>query len=831
MKPPPNGPQKREAAAWLLKPLLLEARQGGKDTAISGGLEKWVPRVREKLTAQAGLRPEEAEALLAPLTGYRSATPAARERMLSEVHAKLAALDAPAAPKVRTKIGEPAAAKTEYRIREDVSATAAETGTYGRPRSPAAGHEVVEYRLDTPVQYLKGVGPARARILGKLGVSTAEDLLRYFPRDWQDRRRLARIADLTPGETVTVSGVVKLRTTVYLRRGLKLTKVVIDDGTGLLTGTWFNQPFMKDRFTEGQRVLFYGQVESYRGLQIANPDYEVLEAGDEEHIHTGRIVPLYSLTERLSQRVLRGIVHAQLSRLPQDWPEILPAGLVAAHGFAPPATALAQVHFPATFEDLERARRRLVFEELFLQQLAMLRLKRRYHQDPGQPLPGNGPRLARFEAGLPFTLTCAQVRAKAELLQDLAQPRPMHRLLQGEVGSGKTVVAAYALLAAVDAGAQAALMAPTEILAAQHYRTLQGLLAPCDTTMALFTSGTPAHARKVQERALAAGKVQIAVGTHALLEERVAFQRLAVAVVDEQHRFGVEQRTRLRAKGTFPHVLVMTATPIPRTLALTAYGDLDVTTLDEVPPGRRPVRTEWLTQAAVGKAYQHARQELAAGRQVYIIYPLVSGSEKLALKAVTVEYHRLAQDVFPGRRLGLMHGQLGTEEKERIMAGFQAGTVEVLVSTSVVEVGVDVSNATVMIIENAERFGLAQLHQLRGRVGRGAHASVCFLIGDPGTPEGVARLQTLTKVADGFKLAEEDLRQRGPGEFFGLRQSGQPDLRLADLVRDAAEIVPARQAAADLLREDPELSGPELAELSRLYARTYGPREERLLAG
>jgi ATP-dependent DNA helicase RecG len=826
MQNAPGPTQRREAAAWLLKPLLLEARQGCRDTAVSGGLDKWVPRVREKLMAQAGFEAAAAADLLAPLAGYGAATPAAREGLLSEVHARLARLGAPAPSAPPT----PEAPPTKPRKRAPVK-TAESPALKPGPEPRTEPVEISDYRLDTPVQYLKGVGPVRARLLRKLGVETAEDLLRYFPRDWQDRRRLARVAELTPGETATVAGVVKLRTTVYLRRGLKLTKVVIDDGTGLLTGTWFNQPFMKDRFAEGQRVLFYGKVEPYRGFQIANPDYEVLGDGEEDQVHTGRIVPVYALTERLSQRVLRGIVHAQLARLPRDWPEVLPPALAAGRGFPPPAEALAQVHFPETYETLDRARRRLIFEELFLQQLAMLRLKRHYREDPGQPLPGDGPRLRAFEAGLPFVLTRAQQQARTELLQDLAQPRPMHRLLQGEVGSGKTVVAAYALLAAVDAGAQAAIMAPTEILAAQHFQTLQALLAPCRTTLALFTSGTPARERRVQERALAAGEVQIAVGTHALLEERIAFQRLAVAVVDEQHRFGVEQRARLRAKGEFPHVLVMTATPIPRTLALTAFGDLDVTSLNEVPPGRLPVRTEWLSQAAVGKAYVRAREELEAGRQVYIIFPLVSESEKLALKAVTGEYDRLAREVFPGRTLGLMHGQMPSEDKEAIMAGFKANRIQVLVSTSVVEVGVDVPNATVMIVENAERFGLAQLHQLRGRVGRGAHSSVCFLVGDPNTPEGAARLQTLTRVADGFRLAEEDLRQRGPGEFLGLRQSGLPDLRLADLVRDAAEIESARRAAADLLRADPELAGPEYGELRRLYTRIYGAREERLLAG
>jgi ATP-dependent DNA helicase RecG len=834
----PSQAQKKEAAGWLLKPLQLEAKLGCQNAAVAGGLEKWLARVSEKLVLQAGLTPAEAEHLLAPLSGYAGAGPGERERKIAEVNARLAALGA-AADTESGGVARPEPASLPTRTQRPAR-TPARKPNLSKPKpSPKAmtrteGGETTAtgpVDLDTPVQYLRGVGPQRGRLLHKLGVDTAADLLRYFPRDWQDRRRLARIGDLKPGETATVSGVVKLRTTLYLRRGLKLTKVVIDDGTGLLTGTWFNQPFMKDRFQDGQRVIFYGTAEKIRGFQISNPDYELLESGEDDLIHTGRIVPVYPSTERLSQRVLRTIQFGLLARVPDALPEILPPAVMETHRFPAPAQALRCIHFPENYDVLQAARARLIFEELFLQQIAMLRLKRRYREENGTACNISGPLLQRFSSALPFPLTGAQLRTRDEILQDLAQTRPMHRLLQGDVGSGKTIVAVLAMLAAVDSGLQAALMAPTEILAIQHFLTLKRLLQPCGVVVELFTSAASARERKILHRRLAAGEIQIAVGTHALTQEQVEFRALGLAVVDEQHRFGVEQRSLLRAKGERPHVLVMTATPIPRTLALTAFGDLDVSTLDELPPGRKPVATHWLHHSAARQAYQHALSEIQAGRQVYVIFPLVEESEKVDLKAVTTEYQRLAQDVFSKNRVGLMHGQLPTEEKEQVMAAFKAGELEVLVATSVVEVGVDVPNAALMIIENAERFGLAQLHQLRGRIGRGADASTCYLIGDPHTEDGKIRLSIMIQIADGFKVAEEDLKMRGPGEFFGLRQHGLPDLKLADLIRDAPVIEDARQAAGRLLQEDPDLTQPAVHELKRLHQRIYGEREQRLLAG
>jgi ATP-dependent DNA helicase RecG len=789
-------PSNQDAVRWLLKPLELEQRLGYPNTAVAGGVKRWLPQLHDKLVAQAGLAPAAAKRLLEGLEAYAEAQPAQRELLVAEVWNRLAG------PEPEPRRATPA------------------------PPPPAS-----PVKWQDPVQYVKGVGPQRARLLKNLGVNTAEDLLRHYPRDWQDRRSLAKIAELRPGEPALVSGRVKARSTFTVRRGLRITKVILDDGTGQIAATWFNQPYLKDRFQDGQRVLAFGKVEFHRTWQILNPDYEILDDESEDSIHTGRIVPVYPLTERLSQRVVRSLLHALVSQVPDTWPDPLPAAISAERNFLPAAQALRSIHFPADPALLERARARLVFEELFLQQIAVVRLKRRYQHQHSQPLLVNGPLVARFRQHLPFTLTAAQDRAVDEIYRDLSLARPMHRLLQGDVGSGKTIVAALAMLAAVDSGRQAALMAPTEILAGQHYLNLKPLLEPYGLRLELFTSGLPAKTKAAQREDLAAGGIQLAVGTHALTQAGIAFRDLGLAVVDEQHRFGVEQRSLLRAKGVHPHVLVMTATPIPRTLALTVYGDLDVSVLDELPPGRLPVRTEWLPRAASRKAYEQLERAVAAGQQGFVVFPVIEESEKLDLKALTTEYQRLERHVFPNRRLGLLHGRLPTEDKERIMADFAAGRIQILAATTVVEVGVDVPNATVMIIENAERFGLASLHQLRGRVGRSALPAQCFLIGDPRTPEGQKRLTVMSQVRDGFRLAEEDLALRGPGEFFGLRQHGLPDLKLANLIRDADQIDVARQIAGDILAADPELSRPEHAALRRIYASLYLEKEQRALAG
>ncbi len=830
MKPKMDLSQKFEAVTWLLKPLQLEMRQGFTNKAVAGGLEIWVPRVQEKLVSQAEIPEKTVATWLAPLAGYAQANEAKRKQQVAEVFKFIEVWKKSGktiTPKDLDAKDVPVLAPTRTVKKKQVVAPAeGETA----PKEPLAPR-TEPYRADMEVQYVRGVGPQRGKLLARLGLNTVEDLLRHFPRAWQDRRQFNQIHELENGQPATVMGRVKLRSTFRIRHGLALTKIVVDDGTGMLTGTWFNQPYMKDRFKDGERVLFYGKVEFYKGWQMTNPDFELLDSAEEDFIHLGRIVPVYPATERLSQRVLRSMVYEILGHLPPTFAEILPADLVTARGFEPPAPALRNIHFPESPEHLERARARLIFEELFLQQLAVMRLKERYHEEAGTALTVTGTLLKRFKEQLPFKLTGAQERACAQLFVDLSQTRPMHRLLQGDVGSGKTLVAALCLCAALDSNAQAALMAPTEVLATQHYLTLQKWFAPLGVSVELFTSGLKAKERREQYARLAAGEIHVAVGTHALLQESIEFHSLGLVVIDEQHRFGVEQRARLRAKGAQPHVLVMTATPIPRTLALTVYGDLDVTVLDELPPGRVPIQTHWLGRAQARKAYDRITQEVAAGRQAYIVFPLIEESEKLDLKSLVKEFDRLSKYIFPDVVLGLLHGRLSTEEKDEVMSAFKRGEIKILASTTVIEVGVDVPNATVMVIEDADRFGLAQLHQLRGRVGRGRYASECYVIADPKTEEGTARMEIIRKTRDGFKLAEEDLALRGPGEFFGLRQHGLPDLKLAHLVRDADKIEPAREAVMKILNVDPTLSLPEHKGLKLGYEKIYGEREKRALAG
>ncbi|MCK5243556.1 ATP-dependent DNA helicase RecG [bacterium] len=800
-----------EALKWLLKPLDLEKKQGFRNNAVVGGIQKWLPRFREKLIFQADIAPEQAAQMVACLDDYVSVSSGQREKKIAELLAVIASL------------GE----------KENSSAKASKAKptltSESKPSSSAGKERKIDFQ--TPVQYLKGVGPQRAGLLKKLGILTAEDVLRYYPRDWQDRRHLAKIQAVKNGEMATVYGEVKAKQTFTVRRGMNITKVILDDGTGQIAATWFNQPYLRDRFEVGQRVLAYGKVEFYRTWQIMNPDYEILEDEQEDQIHTGRIVPIYPLTDRLSQRVLRNIQYMVQRNLPDQVEEIFPEEIVKTHGFIPPAQALKTIHFPNTFSDLQQARQRLIFEELFLQQIAVARMKQRYQEQSTQALQVAGPKLKQFENNLPFTLTSAQESAVTHILKDLSQTRPMHRLLQGDVGSGKTIVAALAMLAAVDSKKQAAIMAPTEVLATQHYLNLKTLFEPLGLRLELFTSGLKARERRELQEALASGEIHMAVGTHALTQESIVFHSLGLAVVDEQHRFGVEQRATLRAKGDQPHILVMTATPIPRTLALTVYGDLDVTTIAEMPPGRMPVATQWLPRKASRKAYESLDKAVAAGQQGFVIFPLIDESEKIELKALTTEYQRLSQNIFPNRTIGLLHGRLTTAEKESIMNDFKDGKIQILASTTVVEVGIDIPNASVMIIEDADRFGLAALHQLRGRIGRGRHVSHCYLIADPHTEESKARMRIMSQVKDGFRLAEEDLKMRGPGEFFGLRQHGLPDLKLADLIRDAQQIEVAREEAMRIIENDPRLEKKEHINLQILYQRIYADQEQRALAG
>jgi ATP-dependent DNA helicase RecG len=662
--------------------------------------------------------------------------------------------------------------------------------------------------LATPLQFLKGVGPRRAADLEHAGLLTVEDLLYRFPSRYEDRSRLQSIVSLKPGQTASIAGRIlscHLRTT--RRPGFKIFDAAIDDGTGSIFVSWLNQPFLKDVFARGQHVVLYGAIEmrGHGGLQLTNPQYEILDADDHETIHTGRIVPVYERTGSVTPKIQRKLVHDALQRLPADLPDPLPETIRLRLALPSRHAALVAAHFPASdvpIDALNRfetpAQQRLIFEEAFLFQTGVLARRRAAAAEP-KPAPITVDDRIRESARqvLPFRLTAGQRQALKEIVGDLQRPHPMNRLLQGDVGAGKTIVALLAALVAMENGLQVAFMAPTEILAEQHFLNIAKLLQGSRFRVALLTGSTASVARREHRAEIEAGSVHLVVGTHALVEGDVRFAALGLVVIDEQHRFGVLQRATLRAKGLHPDVLVMTATPIPRTLALTVYGDLDVSVIRDQPPGRLPIKTAAEPEARRDEVYEFVRKQLDAGRQAYVIYPLVEESDKIDLKAATQMHDHLAQEIFPAYRTGLLHGRMKADVKERVMQAFAAGEIQILVSTTVVEVGVDVANASVMIVEHAERFGLSQLHQLRGRVGRHSHQSYCFLLyQSPLSDEARERLKAMTDTTDGFVIAERDLRLRGPGDFFGTRQAGMPTFRSIDLVRDRELLDLAQREAA-----------------------------------
>ena len=664
--------------------------------------------------------------------------------------------------------------------------------------------------LDTALQYLKGVGPQRAALLARKGLATVEDALYFVPLRHEDRTRLTPLRSLVPGQVQTCSGVIMGLSPPPPGRPRVPFSVMLRDDSGYVSASWFRAAYLARVFKRGQRLVLHGKVVRYRGaLTLQHPDYEIVESGDDERLHTGRLVPVYSTTEGLGQRPLRRLMWSLVDDFASEVADGLPEPIRARRNLVALATAVRDAHFPQSEAALATARRRLVFDDFLFLQLGLAILRSRATRARGIALNPRGALTARLRATLPYRFTAAQERVWDEIRRDMAAPAPMHRLLQGDVGSGKTIVAALAVLTAVEAGYQAAVMAPTEILAEQHYMTFRQLLEPLGLAITLLTSSVKGRERTARRTAVAAGEVACVVGTHALVEEQVEFRRLGLAVVDEQHRFGVEQRARLKGKAEQPDMLVMTATPIPRTLALTLYGDLDVSVLDELPPGRRPVTTAARTEGKRAQIYRFLREQVREGRQIYVVYPLVEESEAVDLKAATDMAHHLARDVFPDLSVGLLHGRLGFEEKDAIMRRFKAGELQILVSTTVIEVGIDVPNASVMLIEHAERFGLSQLHQLRGRVGRGPWKSYCILLhaGNP-TEEARRRIEAMVGTNDGFRIAQTDLELRGPGEFFGTRQSGLPQFRVADLLRDAPLLEEARAAAHAIITADPELRQP-----------------------
>jgi ATP-dependent DNA helicase RecG len=687
-----------------------------------------------------------------------------------------------------------------------------------------SAHSAPAELWNLPIQYAKGVGPKRAALLARLGVATVEDALWYVPRRYEDRSALQSIGQLVPGSVATVCGTVgRVRLNRIPRRRMSILTVTIEDETGTLQCVYFNQPYLEDVFKPGRRIMVSGTAlagrKGWTELRMDVPQYEVLDEEDAP-LHVGRIVPVYPETKGITSRQLRTLIMGLLDQHLDGMTDVVPDAIRLRQRLLPIRAALREVHFPHSPGDLDAlnqgvtpAHRRLAFEEFFLLQLGLASQQQLVKEeaknvrfDTATPLVGT------LRALLPFRLTQAQERVLAEIQGDMASSRPMNRLIQGDVGCGKTVVALLAMVTACGSGCQAALMVPTEILAEQHYLNMRRLLEGVGLKAVLLTGGGTPKTRAAIRKQIETGEAQVAIGTHALIQKHVKFAKLGLVVVDEQHKFGVLQRKTLLAKGYRPDVLVVTATPIPRTLAMTVYGDLDVSVIDALPPGRKPIKTRVFEEPERRRAYQFLQDEVRAGRQVYIVYPLVEESEKVDLRAAVEGAERLQQSIFKPVRVGLLHGRMKGEDKERTMAAFKAGGIQVLVSTTVIEVGVDVPNASVMVIEHAERFGLAQLHQLRGRVGRGAQQSYCLLMASLATGEAGStarqRLDVMVRSNDGFVIAEEDLRLRGPGEFFGSRQWGVPEFRVANLIRDHALLEQARREALATVQADPRLKAP-----------------------
>ncbi|NOZ04750.1 MAG: ATP-dependent DNA helicase RecG [Chloroflexi bacterium] len=767
--------------------LKLEQEKGCQDTAVIGGLESFIQRWKDDVTKS---HPDQETAELAKfvadrLSDYASREVPARTDAIKQVMDRLR--------KVPQREGKPAPRTAPPRHRSKRPAQ--------RPQN-----------LEMPIQSLSGISETYARRLARLGIKTVRDLLFHFPHRYDDYSALKQISALMYGEEVTISGAVQRITNRQNRRGIIITTGIISDGTGQIQATWFNQPYLLKSLAPGRKIVLSGKVDEYLGrLTFQSPTWEPLER---EHIHTGRLVPVYPLTEGIGRLWMRRLLKRVVDRWARGVPDPLPPAIREKYKLLGLAEALKQMHFPDNWDRLAQARRRLSFDEFLWIQIGVLRQRRRWHAQTGRAITVRPEIVETFQSTLPFTLTGAQQRSLEEILQDLGKGEPMSRLLQGDVGSGKTVVAAIALLVTMADGLQGAVMAPTEILAEQHYKTFTKLFAengktnlPCPT-LRLLTGSLSKKERELTLAEIEAGKANIVIGTHAIIQKGVNFHDLGMAIIDEQHRFGVQQRALLRSKGHYPHILVMSATPIPRSLSLTLYGDLDLSVIDEMPAGRQQTTTKWLTPQERERAYAFVRRQVQEGRQAFIICPLVEASDKIEAKAAVDEHARLQKEIFPDLKLGLLHGRMKANEKEDTMQRFYRQELDVLVSTSVVEVGIDVPNASVMLVEGADRFGLAQLHQFRGRVGRGEHKSYCLLLSDASSTEAETRLRALEETTDGFALAEVDMEMRGPGEFFGTRQSGLPDLRVAKL-SDTDVLVEAREAAQEIITADPTLSRPE----------------------
>lgn len=856
----------------LQKFFKLESERGYDNRAVLGGLsrmlEPWEAEAR-----QDELPEELIAAVLARLRDYNRLSPASRQEALQGLWSRIQS-EAGAAPlAVQSIPTEPGPQKPDAEVEDktavregkapeevsqEIEKEQPETEPPTEPTHSPAKEEKVSTpqpeppeqvqaqktslkALNAPVSVLPGVGPKHSQTLNRLGLDTLEDMLFYFPRRYDDYSQLKTINRLEYGEQVTIIGTVQNSYNRKVRNGkVNITEGIISDGTGTLRTTWFNQPWIAKRLRPGVQVVLSGKTDQYLGrITMNNPEIEQIE---QQNLHTNRIVPVYPLTANITQRWLRRLMYRVITYWAPRLADPLPASVLKSDELMELSDAILQVHFPDSKEDLRAARFRLAFEEILYLQLGMLEQKQAWQERAAQSFMVSQSWLDDRIARLPFNLTTAQERALSEVRADLASGHPMNRLLQGDVGSGKTVIAALAIAMIVHDGSQAALMAPTSILAEQHYANMKEFLAGQDDVLRehqvrLMIGATPESDKDEIRQGLANGDIKLVIGTHALIEDPVIFSDLQLTIIDEQHRFGVEQRAALRGKGNNPHLVVMTATPIPRSLALTVYGDLDLLVMDEMPPGRQDVETHILLPRERERAYSLIRNQVEQGNQAFIIYPLVEQGdsssqieEQEESKAAVEEYERLQTEVFPERKLGLLHGRLKAEEKELVMAQFRSGEYQILVSTSVVEVGVDIPNATVMLVEGANRFGLAQLHQFRGRVGRGSDKAYCLLIPDDEDSAENERLSAMANTNDGFVLAEIDLEQRGPGDFLGTRQSGYTkQLQMASLT-DVQLIEKAQHTAKILHEQDPNLVLPEHEQLAATLAHFWGQDNYELQA-
>ncbi|UCC89794.1 MAG: ATP-dependent DNA helicase RecG [Anaerolineales bacterium] len=808
----------------LSKMLTLEKQRGYDNKAVVGGLEQlsntWAPEAVTQVDAkEERLLIEEIAGMLRQYPSLQDRTQRAAlvEDLLSKITGNaVSSVPGKALPAASVSSSATAPAGAGHR---EAAGDVAHPATPPPPPKPEPPERAID-GLDSPITRLPGIKVGYSRRMANLGVKTIGDMLALYPRRYDDYQSLKTINRLEYGEEVTIIGTVWDTHTRETRRGGTIVTSTLSDGTATIQTTWFNQPWLADKLKPGSQVVISGKVDEYLGrLVFQSPEWEPL---DKNLIHTGRLVPVYPLTKGITQKWLRSLMKQTVDYWTQRLPDHLPETNREQLGLPLLDEAVRQIHFPNSWDDLETARRRLAFDEFLLIQLGVLRQRQEWRSQPGLPVSVDEGLLQSFIESLPFDLTQAQQRVLREIIIDIRQPVPMSRLLQGDVGSGKTVVALAAMLVTAADGGQTALMAPTEILAEQHYRSISQLISnfhPADQnsrfTVRLLTGSTPPAERDATYQEIASGEAKLVVGTHALIQGAVEFNNLRLVTIDEQHRFGVQQRASLRDKGAGnPHVLVMSATPIPRTLALTLYGDLDLSVIDEMPPGRQTIITRWLAPLERERAYAFVRSQIEQGRQAFIICPLVEESEKVEAKSAVEEHARLQKEIFPDLKLGLLHGRMKAEEKDAVMRQFRNGELHILVSTAVVEVGIDVPNASVMLVEGANRFGLAQLHQFRGRVGRGEHQSHCLLLADASSADAEARLRVITETDDGFELAEEDLKLRGPGEFFGTRQSGLPDIKLAKL-SDARLLEMARNEAKKLFESDSQLSRPEHRLLSR----------------